>query len=86
LLYFVLEIEKGPIHPPLLVHRSLQGGVSFGVASQPLRGARCVSRVTVEEVLEGARAASPDRRVRCAGGSDLHRASGEDFGDIRESH
>ena len=26
MLYCVLEIEKGPIHPPLLVHRSLQRG------------------------------------------------------------
>jgi hypothetical protein len=26
LFYLVLEIEKGPIHPPLLVHRSFQGG------------------------------------------------------------
>jgi hypothetical protein len=36
----------------------------------------------LSEVLEGARRTSTTRRVGCAGGSDLHRASGEDSGDI----
>ena len=38
MLYFVLEIEKGPIHPPLLVHRSLQ--YSTRVQGPPRRGGR----------------------------------------------
>jgi hypothetical protein len=37
-------------------------------------------------VLEGARRASTVRRVGCIGRSDLHRASGEDSGDVGENY
>src|SRR6185437_178690 len=69
---------------------SIQWCLLLGYSQTPLqlrvRSSRCLPYISAEEVSASTRGAGTTGWSRCAGRSDLYRASGEDSGDIRKGY
>ena len=74
------------IGPFKVLERKARSCLSPGVAYQSLWSAWCLPYLLVEEVSTSTWGAGTTGWVRCAERFDLHWASGEDSGDIRESY